>query len=134
MEKIPTIDQETLYKDVAELRPAPKIFKETCELHYDQTVRKLHNLVRGLSPYPAAWTELTLSGGEKVGPVKVYRTRVVSENQPQPAEKIGTVETDQKSYIHVVCADGVLALEELQLPGKKRMEVKALLNGVKLKG
>lgn len=132
VEKIPTIDQETLYKDVTELRPAPKIFKETCEMHFDRPVRQLHNLVRGLSPYPAAWTELTTAAGEKMTPVKVFRTSIVKEGVPQPAEKIGQVETDQKSYIHITCADGVLALEELQLPGKKRMEVKALLNGVKL--
>lgn len=130
--RIPTIDQETLVADleastgISELRPAPKIFKETCELHFDKTVRQLHNLVRGLSPYPAAWTTL----GE-LTPVKVYRTSIVSEGKPQPAENIGKLETDNKSYLHVICSDGVLALEELQLPGKKRMEVKALLNGFK---
>ena len=126
VEKIPTIDQGTLYKDVTELRPAPKIFKETCELHYDQTVRQLHNLVRGLSPYPAAWT--TLNG---LTPIKVFRTRIVSEGKPQPADRIGQLDTDNKSYLHVTCADGVLALEELQLHGKKRMEIRALLNGFK---
>lgn len=130
--RIPTIDQETLVADlesstgISELRPAPKIFKETCELHFDKTVRQLHNLVRGLSPYPAAWTTL----GE-LTPVKIYRTSIVSEGKPQPAENIGKLETDNKSYLHVICSDGVLALEELQLPGKKRMEVKALLNGFK---
>lgn len=128
--RIPTIDQETLIQDleastgISELRPAPKIFKETCQLHYERTVRQLHNLVRGLSPYPAAWTTL----GE-LSPVKVYRTSIVSEGKPQDTAAIGQVTTDNKSYIHVTCADGVLALEELQLPGKKRMEVRALLNG-----
>lgn len=67
-----------------------------------------------------------------MSPVKVFRTSIVKEGVPQASEEIGKVLTDQKSYIHVVCADGVLALEELQLPGKKRMEVKALLNGFKL--
>lgn len=130
--RIPTIDQETLIADleastgISELRPAPKIFKETCEMHFTQPVRQLHNLVRGLSPYPAAWTTL----GEMT-PVKVYRTRIVSEGQPQPADCIGKIDTDNKSYIHVTCADGILALEELQLPGKKRMEARALLNGFK---
>ena len=130
--RIPTIDQETLIADleastgISELRPAPKIFKETCEMHFTQPVRQLHNLVRGLSPYPAAWTTL----GEMT-PVKVYRTRIVSEGQPQPADCIGKIDTDNKSYIHITCADGILALEELQLPGKKRMEARALLNGFK---
>lgn len=131
--RIPTIDQESLIQDleastgISELRPAPKIFKETCELHFDKTVRQLHNLVRGLSPYPAAWTSL----GE-LSPVKVFRTRIVKEGVAQPAECVGQISTDNKSFIHVTCADGVLALEELQLPGKKRMEVKALLNGFSL--
>lgn len=130
--RIPTIDQATLVADleastgISELRPAPKIFKETCEMHFSQSVRQLHNLVRGLSPYPAAWTTL----GE-LTPVKVYRTRIVSEDKPQSPDTIGKILTDNKSYLHAVCADGVLALEELQLPGKKRMEVKALLNGFK---
>ena len=131
--KVPTIDQATLLEDlkastgIDELRPAPKIFKETCELHFDQPVRRLHNLVRGLSPYPAAWTTL----GD-LSPVKVFRTRIVSEGKPQPAETFGRIDTDNRSYIHITCSDGVLALEELQLPGKKRMEVRALLNGFKL--
>lgn len=130
--KIPTIDQETLLEDlkastgIDELRPAPKIFKETCELHFDQPVRKLHNLVRGLSPYPAAWTSLN-----GLSPVKVFRTSIVSEGESQTPDNIGKLLTDNKGYIHVVCADGILSLEELQLPGKKRMEVRALLNGFK---
>ena len=128
--RIPTIDQATLLQDleastgIKELRPAPKIFKETCELHYDQPVRRLHNLVRGLSPYPAAWTTL-----HDITPIKVFRTSIVSEGKPQPAELIGHIDTDNKNYLHITCADGILALEELQLPGKKRMEIRALLNG-----
>lgn len=151
LNRIPTIDQDTLIKDlkastgIDELRPAPKIFKETCEMHFDKPVRKLHNLVRGLSPYPAAWmTMITLPGATRaawvaipaiddvIGPIKVYRTSIVKEDEPQSEEKIGSIETDGKSYIHVVCQDGILALEELQLPGKKRMDVKSLLNGFKL--
>ena len=135
LSRVPTIDQQTLIADlrastgIDQLRPAPKIFKETCELHYDLPVRQLHNLVRGLSPYPAAWT--TLAG---LSPVKVFRTSIVSEGQPQPAEAIGRVTTDNKSFIHVTCADGILSLDELQLPGKKRMDARALLNGFKING
>ena len=133
LSRVPTIDQNTLLQDlkastgIDELRPAPKIFKETCELHFDQSVRSLHNLVRGLSPYPAAWT--TLAG---LSPVKVFRTRIVSEGTPPPTEVIGRIDTDNRSYIHITCADGILSLEELQLPGKKRMDVRALLNGFRV--
>lgn len=137
LERVPTIDQETLIHDleqstgISELRSAPKIFKETCELHFDQPVRRLHNLVRGLSPYPAAWMTLETASGETYSPVKVFHTRIVKENSPQPAERIGSIETDHKTFLHLVCADGVLAIEELQLPGKKRMPISALMNGFK---
>ena len=131
--RIPTIDQETLMSDlvsatgIAELRPAPKIFKETCQLDWNRTCEQLYNQVRGLSPYPAAWTTLTLSSGEEVTPVKVFKASKLAGSLP-----IGKMDTDGKTYIHIGCADGILSLDELQFPGKKRMDVKALLNGVKM--
>lgn len=127
VENIKTIDQETLYNDISELKPAPKIFKETCLIDWNDTARNIYNKVRGLSPYPAAWTELTASNGEKISPVKIYKVSVVEEGKTSSQEN-GTV-ASTKSSIHIKCADGIIALEELQLPGKKRMEVKALLNG-----
>lgn len=127
VENIKTIDQETLYNDISELKPAPKIFKETCLIDWNDTARNIYNKVRGLSPYPAAWTELTASNGEKISPVKIYKVSVVEEGKTCSQEN-GAV-TSTKSSIHIKCADGIIALEELQLPGKKRMEVKALLNG-----
>jgi methionyl-tRNA formyltransferase len=131
--RIPTIDQETLMSDlvsatgIAELRPAPKIFKETCQLDWNRTCEQLYNQVRGLSPYPAAWTTLTLSSGEEVTPVKVFKASKLAGSLP-----VGKMDTDGKTYIHIGCADGILSLDELQFPGKKRMDVKALLNGVKM--
>lgn len=127
VENIKTIDQETLYNDISELKPAPKIFKETCLIDWNDTARNIYNKVRGLSPYPAAWTELTASNGEKISPVKIYKVSVVEEGKTSSLEN-GAV-TSTKSSIHIKCADGIIALEELQLPGKKRMDVKSLLNG-----
>jgi len=147
IESIPTIDQETLMSDlvsatgISELRPAPKIFKETCQIDWNAPARVIYNKVRGLSPYPAAWTELTLSDGTLLSPVKVYKVdpllspllRQGSEQAPGEEKLgVGEMKTDGKSYIHIGCADGIIALEELQLPGKKRMDVKSLLNGVRL--
>ena len=134
LEAIPTIEQETLFNDISELKPAPKIFKETCLIDWNDSARNIFNKVRGLSPYPAAWTELSASSGEKISPVKIYRVSIFEEGKENlviegNSSKIGKVETDNKSFIHIYCKDGVIALEELQLPGKKRMEVKALLNG-----
>lgn len=141
--RVPTIDQETLMADlvkstgISELRPAPKIFKETCLIDWNSLARVIYNKVRGLSPYPAAWTELTLPNGEVLSPVKVYKVSCVEcrvssdECRESSDECIGKIKTDGKTYLHIGCKDGYIAIEELQLPGKKRMDVKSMLNGVK---
>ena len=127
--KIETIEQETLYDDIRELKPAPKIFKETCAIDWNDTARNIFNKVRGLSPYPTAWTELKAANGDTISPVKIYKVSIVEEGKDKTSS-IGQLETDSKTHIHIFCSDGIIALEELQLPGKKRMDVKSLLNGV----
>ena len=127
--KIETIEQETLYDDIRELKPAPKIFKETCAIDWNDTARNIFNKVRGLSPYPTAWTELKAANGDTISPVKIYKVSIVEEGKDN-SNSIGRLETDSKTHIHIFCSDGIIALEELQLPGKKRMDVKSLLNGV----
>lgn len=111
---LPTTPQS----EVAELRPAPKIFKETCQIDFSKTGQEIHNFVRGLSPYPAAWCNLTLHGKEYEN-VKVYQVEYTAAKGNEDKE------------IVVPCADGYVRLLELQLPGKKRMDAKALLNGLK---
>lgn len=111
---LPTTPQS----EVTELRPAPKIFKETCQIDFSKTGQEIHNFVRGLSPYPAAWCNLTLHGKEYEN-VKVYQV-----------EYTATKGNEDKEIV-VPCADGYVRLLELQLPGKKRMDAKALLNGLK---
>lgn len=98
--------------------PAPKIFKETCRIDFSKPAKKVHNFVRGLSPYPAAWCDLTLQG-KVYENVKVYATRVVADN------------TQAAGKIVIPCGEGAVEIVELQLPGKKRMDAKALLNGLK---
>ena len=127
--KIETIEQESLYNDIRELKPAPKIFKETCAIDWNDTARNIFNKVRGLSPYPTAWTELKAANGDTISPVKIYKVSIVEEGKDKTSS-IGLLETDSKTHIHIFCSDGTIALEELQLPGKKRMDVKSLLNGV----
>ena len=127
--KIETIEQESLYNDIRELKPAPKIFKETCAIDWSDTARNIFNKVRGLSPYPAAWTELKAANGDTISPVKIYKVSIVEEGKDKTSS-IGQLVTDSKTHIHINCSDGTIALEELQLPGKKRMDVKSLLNGV----
>lgn len=125
--RIQTIDQKTLFSDVKELKPAPKIFKETCRIDWNDTARNIYNKIRGLSPYPTAWTEFLLPTGEALT-VKIYSATIARDNMDHSAT-IGKIDTDGKSYLHVHCADGNIALTEIQLPSKKRMEIRALLNG-----
>lgn len=116
---VPTVPQD----NTIELRPAPKIFKDTCAINFSQSAEQVYNHIRGLSPYPAAWiSQLPLSHplAEFLQGAKVYKAAV-------------TQHAEQKGHIIVPCADGYIDLLELQLPGKKRMEAAALLNGLKNK-
>lgn len=106
------------------LRPAPKIFKETCRIDWAKGVKRVYDFVRGLSPYPAAWTELV--AGEKRAVLKVFAT---AKEFAEPAEAPGTVLTDGRTYLKVALADGYLQLLTLQLAGRKRMEVADFLRG-----
>lgn len=105
---------------------APKIFKETCEINWDQSSEAVYNFVRGLSPYPAAWTKLN---GKMC---KVFRVSVANNQESivDSSELIFT--TDNKKYLHFKTADGWIAIEELQLEGKKRMGIEEFLRGVRL--
>jgi len=120
------IPQPTL--PTSEMRTAPKIFKEDCQLHFEQNVQHLHNLVRGLSPYPAAWCNITL-GDQSYEGIKIYKTKAITTNLNNNA---GQIDTDGRTYLRVACSDGWLEILELQLPGKKRMEIKQLLNGLRI--
>ncbi|WP_210486191.1 methionyl-tRNA formyltransferase [Rufibacter aurantiacus] len=103
------------------LRMAPKIFKQTCQIDWNQPAQQVHNFVRGLSPYPAAWTVLE----EKQ--FKVFSGRIL-ENGPETQP--GTYSTDDKSYLHITCGNGTTyAVEELQMEGKKRMNIQDFLRG-----
>lgn len=111
------------------LRPAPKIFKETCRIDWTQGVKRTYDFVRGLSPYPAAWTELTYNG--KTSVLKVYTT---SKEFCEVSEPIETVVTDGKTYLKVAQADGYQHLLTIQLAGKKRMQTADFLRGFHAEG
>lgn len=115
-------------QDVAHitLRPAPKITKETCRIDWSRSARSIHNLVRGLSPYPCAFSELIPDDGVPVS-VKIYETAVIRDcDDTLPA---GTITTDGRSYVEVKCGKGALRIFDLQLSGKKRMGVRDFLLG-----
>lgn len=116
---IEPIEQSEMFD--GELKPAPKIFKEDCHIDFSLGGEQIINLIRGLSPYPAAWANL--SEGLSA---KIFDARFVA--QKTDAE-CGTILSDGKKYLHVACADGVIEIEQLQLSGKKRMTAEELLRG-----
>ena len=107
----------------SELKHAPKIFKETCSINWNQPARHVQNLVRGLSPYPAAWTQI---GG------KVFKIFKVGLTEGDSANPSGEIKTDQRNFINVKCTDGWISILEFQPEGKKRMKVEEFFRGNKL--
>lgn len=136
-----------------DLKPAPKIFKEDCLIRWSDSVEHIYNLIRGLSPYPAAWSYLFRRDGE--APCVVAATNESGETErhdckpasgsagePQTVKifaarkelaghgrHFGEVDSDGKTYIKVACADGYIVVDELQLSGKKRMKTDEFLRG-----
>lgn len=114
----PTMEQEP----ITPIKHAPKIFKETCEINWDQPAQKIIDLVRGLSPYPSAWT--TING--KI--FKVYKVEAVHEDTKSEEPYL----TDQKNYLYFKSSDGWVSIDELQPEGKKRMTTKDFFRGNKI--
>ena len=124
---VKTIPQENI-SDNQPLKTAPKIFRENCKINWNSNIAQLHNFIRGLSPYPAAWTTLTNQKGERLT-LKIYETNCDDSNiKPPPA---GTIVSDNKNYLKIACNDGLLSICSLQLEGKKRMETSEFLKGSK---
>ena len=122
------VPQEQLAESSGPLRPAPKIFKDTCRIGWEGTVKSVYDFVRGLSPYPAAWTELVSPDGKRQA-LKVYESTKLPAAHTLPC---GAVRTDGKTYFHVAVCDGYVGLTEVQLAGKKRMAVADFLRGFRL--
>ena len=108
-----------------ELRPAPKIFKETCRIDWNKGVKKVYDFVRGLSPYPAAWTEICLPDGTKQV-LKIFETEKIFT---QHGVQVGTIDTDRKTYFRIAVEDGFVNLLSIQIAGKKRMTISDFLRG-----
>lgn len=112
----------------ASLRPAPKIFKNDCLIDWTQSGKRIIDFIRGLSPYPAAWTDLYREGSQMPQAAKIYSAAF------EPAahgEKPGSIESDGRTLLRVACADGWIALGEIQIAGKKRLAVRELLLGLR---
>ncbi|WP_040626601.1 methionyl-tRNA formyltransferase [Mucilaginibacter paludis] len=106
-----------------ELKHAPKIFKETCEISWLQSTESVYNLIRGLSPYPTAFT--VLNG-------KVFKIFKADKQMSEPGISAGGFLTDQKTFLKFACTDGFICPTDVQLEGKKRMGIEEFLRGVRL--
>ena len=102
------------------LKPAPKIFTETCKINWNKSVDEVYNLIRGLAPYPAAFTFLQ----EKK--LKIYKAEKIQET---PVDIPGSFKTDSKMFLHFACSNGYISIVELQLEGKKKMNITDFLRG-----
>ncbi len=122
-----SIPQEHLITAGEVLHPAPKIFKETCEIDWQKPMKQIYDFIRGLSPYPGAWTTLMAHDGKK-SMLKIFRTEKTEETSSEPAGSIIT----RKNTISIVTGNcQLLNILELQLAGKKRMSAQDFLNGMK---
>ena len=124
--EVEAIDQEKLINDGLQVKHAPKIFKDDCRIDWTRDTESVRNLIRGLSPYPTAWTELVHPEKKEVFTAKIYAALL--DNSSLPAAP-GTLQTDGKKYLRIACPDGWLSVTEIQLSGKKRMKIDELLRG-----
>jgi methionyl-tRNA formyltransferase len=118
---VPQTAQSSLVKPGEEIKPAPKIFREDCKINWEVPGKKIHDHIRGLSPYPAAWTELHRADGELIL-LKFYKSEFISVNHDY---KVGSV----ISKLEVAVKDGIVKILEVQAPGKKKISSEEFLRG-----
>ncbi len=126
--KMNAIDQSRFITHDSVLKSAPKIFKETCKINFNQNVEQIFNFIRGLSPYPTAWMELQFPNHPEKTILKVFETEkeLISHSFP-----IGMLITDRKKTAKIAVNDGFIVLKSVQAPGKKRMTIGELLIGMR---
>lgn len=119
------IDQQKLISKGVDSTPAPKIFKDDCLINWNENGQSIKNKIRGLSPYPASWTNIY--DGDKI-----FKTAKIYDVDFEPrtlASTPGKVETDDKTFVNIACKDGFISINTLQLSGKKRMNTEDFLRG-----
>ena len=121
--------QELFMEPGSVLKPAPKIFKEDCRIDWNLPGPAIFNLIRGLSPYPGAFTHLEREGGQALL-CKIFRATLEPASQPDAP---GTISTDGKSYLMAAVKDGLLRIHSIQQEGKRRMDIRDFLAGFKLR-
>ena len=121
----PQTDQSTLIKTQTELKKAPKLRNENCEIPWEKSAVEVYNFIRGLSPYPGAWTRIKDQKG-KTSILKIFETKAIPEKHEN---KPGTILSDDQSYLNVATNSGSVKLLSVQLPGKKQMDIIPFLRG-----
>jgi len=120
----PILQQSFMHGD-EEIKSAPKIFRDTCRIDWSKPVFDVYNLIRGLSPYPSAWSELVFAEGNMIQ-AKILRAQFSEELHQF---ECGTIVTDRKNVLNVACDNGFIAIAEIQIAGKRPMKTSELLNG-----
>jgi len=120
------IRQDLVLPSTGELKPAPKLTRETIRIDWNKPAEEIRNHIRGLSPYPAAWTILRNSSTGLETEMKIF---FAGKDTVASPEKPGTILSDGKKYFKIACADGWISITDLQLAGKRRMKVEEFLRG-----
>ena len=118
--------QNELTNDNLPLKQAPKIFKDDCKINWEQSGKKIYDFIRGLSPYPAAWTIFQSIQGDKVLSAKVFEAEFIKENHEM---MIADIDSDKKTYLYIAVPDGFISIKSIQLEGKKRLNIEDFLRG-----
>lgn len=120
--------QSELMEDISTLKAAPKIFRKDCEIDLNKSVQEVYNHIRGLSPYPASWVNIVLPGHTETTTLKVYASE---PEYTTPEHPIAEVISDKKSYLKIALKDGYIHFTEIQAPGKRRMDTRSFLAGLR---
>jgi len=124
-DQIRTVDQEILIINESNLKPAPKIFNETCKIDWNKSCNEIYDLIRGLSPYPAAWTVLKTDKGESIH-CKIFESeKIIQSHSLSP----GTIDSHDKNCLKIAASDGFIQVKSIQQAGKKRMPIEEFLRG-----
>ena len=123
-------EQHEFVKEGMLLNAAPKMFKDDCRTDWNKPIDNIHNHIRGLSPYPNAFTEFVSPAGEKYSVKLFHCEKVLKEHSLES----GTITSDNRTYIYIAAKGGFISVKELQLSGKKKLPVKDFLLGFKIEG
>ena len=122
---VPVLAQEELINSAEQLKPAPKIFREDCRINWENSAEDIYNFIRGLSPYPASFSTMENKDGKTLN-VKIFFSEIEIRNHSLLP---GTILAEEKDRLIVAAGNGFVHIKELQLPGKKRIDVASFLRG-----